>query len=323
MNLPRVVHHIVQTPIILQGSKYKLIPFLLKNIQFPIDEALYIEPFLGSGIVFLNMKPKTALLSDTNPHIIRFFKDLQEETYDWKEWRFTLTKAKHQLSNFASSGKTLTYNKKTRDVSVAEEYFYQKRREFNTNPNSLDFLFLNRACFNNIMRFNQKGEFNTSFKFDKSRGLMNIKDPEGKYIDLVMEEIQYTTNFLYNKDYTFKCQDFRESLKACSPQNFVYLDPPYFLRDTQYFNSFSKEENNELIQFLNEQECNFAYSNWFQDQTQVNPFIQDLQNVSCHKFAHNYIVGNAQRETQQPVIECLLVSESCQRTQKLGIEKWI
>ena len=44
-----------------------------------------------------------------------------------------------------------------------EEVYYQIREEFNREPNSLAFLFLNRACFNGVMRFNRKGKFNVPF----------------------------------------------------------------------------------------------------------------------------------------------------------------
>ena len=38
----------------------------------------WIEPFLGTGVVAFNSKAKSALLSDINPHIIRFYSDLQK-----------------------------------------------------------------------------------------------------------------------------------------------------------------------------------------------------------------------------------------------------
>ena len=37
------------------------------------------------------------------------------------------------------------------------------RERFNLQGSSLDFLFLNRSCFNGVMRFNRHGRFNVPF----------------------------------------------------------------------------------------------------------------------------------------------------------------
>ena len=64
-------------PIKCQGIKTKLVPeikSLLKNIEFE----RWVEPFCGSGVVALNIQPPQALLTDTNIHIIQFYKDIQQ-----------------------------------------------------------------------------------------------------------------------------------------------------------------------------------------------------------------------------------------------------
>jgi DNA adenine methylase len=39
----------------------------------------WIEPFLGTGVVALNSRYKRAILNDTNPHIIIFYKGIQQK----------------------------------------------------------------------------------------------------------------------------------------------------------------------------------------------------------------------------------------------------
>jgi DNA adenine methylase len=44
-----------------------------------------------------------------------------------------------------------------------QDYYLEVRKRFNEFGNPLDFLFLNRSCFNGIMRFNSKGGYNVPF----------------------------------------------------------------------------------------------------------------------------------------------------------------
>ena len=63
-------------PIKSQGIKTKLVPWIRALV--PESEGRWIEPFLGTGVVAFNAGFKRALLSDTNPHIINFYRQLQE-----------------------------------------------------------------------------------------------------------------------------------------------------------------------------------------------------------------------------------------------------
>ena len=56
-------------PIKIQGIKTKLVPIIKQNISIN-DNTLWLEPFMGSGVVGFNMRPKRAIFADINPHII-------------------------------------------------------------------------------------------------------------------------------------------------------------------------------------------------------------------------------------------------------------
>ena len=62
---------IIIPPIKIQGIKSKIVPEIQNNLTWN-KEGKWIEPFLGSGVVLFNIQPNTAVLSDTNPHIINF-----------------------------------------------------------------------------------------------------------------------------------------------------------------------------------------------------------------------------------------------------------
>src|SRR3990167_9463767 len=64
-------------PIKSQGIKTKLVPWIMDIA--PKTNGRWVEPFLGTGVVAFNSGYKKAILNDTNPHIINFYKGLQEK----------------------------------------------------------------------------------------------------------------------------------------------------------------------------------------------------------------------------------------------------
>ncbi|MDR2734481.1 MAG: DNA adenine methylase [Spirochaetota bacterium] len=63
-------------PFKTQGIKSKLVPLIQENVYID-DSTLWIEPFMGSGVVGLNVAPKRAIFADINPHIINFYNKLK------------------------------------------------------------------------------------------------------------------------------------------------------------------------------------------------------------------------------------------------------
>ncbi|MBI3259336.1 MAG: DNA adenine methylase [Ignavibacteriae bacterium] len=81
---------IIIPPIKSQGIKTKLVPWIMDIA--PKVTGKWIEPFLGTGVVAFNAGYKNAILNDTNPHIINFYKGIQQKT-------ITSTMMKHYLVN--------------------------------------------------------------------------------------------------------------------------------------------------------------------------------------------------------------------------------
>ena len=136
----------VVPPIKCQGIKTKLIPALKQIVPSDaLTEGQWIEPFCGSSVVALNLRPLNALLSDTNLHIVRFYEEIRTGEISSALVRSHLEKENESLKK------------------GGQEYYNQVRTRFNEQGSSLDFLFLNRSCFNGVMRFNGKGKFNVPF----------------------------------------------------------------------------------------------------------------------------------------------------------------
>ena len=130
-------------PIKCQGIKTKLIEYI-KNL-LPDFNGIWYEPFMGSGVVGFNILPEKAVFGDTNPHLINFYNDLKNNII-----------TPEKLNKFLQA-------EAVKLLEGADDYYKEVRNRFNKNPDSYDFIFLNRACFNGMMRFNSKGEFNVPF----------------------------------------------------------------------------------------------------------------------------------------------------------------
>ena len=67
---------IIVPPIKCQGIKTKLVDSIKE--KFPKNfRGVWVEPFMGSGVVGFNMQPRKAIFADTNPHLINFYNDIK------------------------------------------------------------------------------------------------------------------------------------------------------------------------------------------------------------------------------------------------------
>lgn len=131
-------------PIKSQGIKTKLVPWIESIV--PRDfKGTWIEPFMGTGAVAFNVAPRLAVLCDTNPHLINFYSAIARGDITPEIVKAYLIKEGASL------------------LEKGEDHYYFIRDRFNAEHSPLDFLFLNRAGFNGMIRFNRKGGFNIPF----------------------------------------------------------------------------------------------------------------------------------------------------------------
>jgi len=276
------IDRIKSPPIKCQGIKTKLTRFIAESVHWT-GRGRWVEPFLGSGAVLFNIRPQRAMVSDSNVHIINVYNEI-------KNGKVT----PQQLSNFLySEGKIL--------LQKGMEYFYHVRERFNNNPNSFDFIFLTRSCFNGVMRFNKKGYFNVPFckKTDRFRQA---------YITKIVNQIAWVQSLIKKHDWEFITRDWKETLANVSRDDFVYADPPYSGRHTDYYNKWSDEENQELIDHLLNIHCGFALSTWYENKYRKNPIFDLISNypLVVKKFDHFYHVGSSETYRNK-MIEALVI----------------
>ncbi len=276
------------TPIKTQGKKTKLLERI--QVQVNTNNMLYVEPFLGSGEVLFNLNPDRAYVSDNNVHIINFYKNIQNGTIDSKKVRDFLEYHGSKLKE------------------IGKDYYYQIRDEFNKNHDSLYFLFLNRSCFNGVMRFNRKGEFNVPFCNKPDRFAKALITKICNQVDSVKQIIDS-----HGENWVFECSDWKDTVDKFSDNvsNIFYFDPPYVARNATYFDEWTQEKNDEFFNIIKSIKGKFVLSNWYENSFRKNDSLINCFNENEFTFDfidHFYYVGGEEKN-RNSICECLVIKK--------------
>lgn len=268
-------------PIKTQGIKTKIVPFIMESVAWD-RSGRWIEPFVGSAVVLLNVNTDRALVGDTNQHIIGFYKAVQQG-------KLTADSVREFLER---EGSIL--------LRDGQEHYYRIRERFNAYHDPHDFLFLNRSCFNGLMRFNKKGRFNTPF----------CRKPERfrpAYITKICNQVGWVAKRMQGKAWEFVCADWTEVLGDARRGDFVYADPPYAGRFTDYFNSWDEDDAAKLEKQLKALPCSFLYSMWSENKYRKNERLhQSFREYEIRTFSHFYHLG-ATENLRNRMTEALIV----------------
>lgn len=267
-------------PIKSQGIKTKLVQWISANVK-EIQYDRWVEPFMGTGVVAFNVRPKKALLCDSNPHLIKFYKALQDKEITSGQVRQFLNE--EGLKLLETDGK----------------HYYTVRERFNEFGSPLDFLFLSRSCFNGMMRFNKKGGFNVPFCKKPNRFAQAL-------VTKITNQVENISQIIEQGDFEFKHQDFNKTLLELKPSDLVYCDPPYIGRHVDYFDSWSEEEEIILNKGLENSECKFLLSTWLSNKYRTNDYVFSVWK-DCYVATkeHFYHVGGKENN-RNAVYEALL-----------------
>jgi len=269
-------------PIKSQGIKTKLVPWIREVVPNNFD-GVWIEPFLGTGVVAFNLAPEQALLCDSNPHLIRFYQAISDG-------EITADIVRSYLNH---EGKLL--------LEKGESHYYEIRERFNDQFQPLDFLFLNRAGFNGMIRFNRKGKFNIPFCRKPQRFAP-------AYVTKIVNQVAYVSDLLKVRDFIFKCQPFEKTIAESTRSDLIYCDPPYIGRHADYYNGWDELSETSLCKLLTAVDCSFILSTWHHNDFRKNEYIESL----WHKFhiltrEHFYHVGGSEKN-RNPMIEAVLAN---------------
>ena len=131
------------------------------------------------------------------------------------------------------------------DVDRQKKFYENIRERFNKEKSPLDFMFLNRCCYNGLIRYNKKGEFNSPFHIGRP-GIRPYK----------LHDILMDWSWVLNKyNVTFEIKSY-EQIKPYK-NDFIYLDPPYANTKGMYYNDF---DNENFFEWLKDVKCGWVLS---------------------------------------------------------------
>lgn len=203
---------VLSSPIRWAGSKKRVLNDMLES--FKRDKENYIEPFLGSGVVMINvlnnnvetLHYKNIYVNDINGNIIDFYKMLK-------------SKPKKLINDLIE----LSDKYNDMDNEDKEKMYYEIRDRFNNfeENKSVYFYFLMKVGFNGVYRENKSGKFNVPFGRKEK---FIVQETSLLTISKLIKNVHF-----YNLSYD-KFLD-KLSKKEILNDSFMYCDPPYIPDD--------------------------------------------------------------------------------------------
>lgn len=250
------------------GGKFRLLD---KIIHLLPERAQLVEPFVGSGVVFLNTEYESYQLSDVNPDLISLYQILKDQG--------------QAFIDYAKKWFTASNNQPHRYYTLREEF----NRAIKPEKRAALFLYLNRHGFNGLCRYNQQGIYNVPF---------------GQYKKPYFPEEEMKIFAEKSQRAVFSCSDFRVSLNNLGKHSAVYADPPYVPLSasasfTQYaatiFGPAEQSELARLAQILSSQGVAVLLSNHDMPITRSLyagasfSSIKVLRSISAQKKGRSYV----------------------------------
>lgn len=247
---------IYKSPLNYTGAKDKLMPVLLE--YFPKDVDTFYDIFAGGLSVTVNCEYKKIVANDIITPLINLYHEFQ----------------KNDLVGFLE-------NVRYHTIIKDKELYLKMREEFNKSKND-PYLFLSlvSSCTNNMMRFNKKFEFNQTF------GNRTINDN-------TITKLKQYHKIINEKDITFTNYEYKKCILSHnpSPNDFVYLDPPYLITEAGYNAYWSWDDEHMLyytLEMLNSSGVRFLMSNVRSHKGIDNPHLDKLKKYDIVDINYDY-----------------------------------
>lgn len=214
----------IQTPFNYTGNKFKLLEQIIPELDY--SKGNFIDMFAGGGSIYTNVldKYKKVLVNDIIKDLIKIHKSISESDEIIEKTNSICSTLKESKKDFLNLRES--YNKKN-------------------SPEKLWALML--SCNSNLIRFNQKGEFNQTW------GKRTWNKNTTKKVNEFKTHIRK-----YKNDIKFISKSFDEINLKESNNYMFYFDPPY---------AYIKDDKGNIG---NKQISEAGYNNFYYKENDIN-----------------------------------------------------
>lgn len=254
---------LLKPPTNYSGSKHDLMLEFIKYFPKKDEVKTFYDVFAGGLSVTMNVEYDNIIANDIISPLIRFYKEIY------------LTAKEGTINEEIKIIESHKIDK------TSKEQYLKLRNEFNQTKDPYLFFALVCSCTNNMMRFNQKMEFNQSF------GNRTINDN-------TIEKLKGYMNRMKNKNiqfYSLNYVDLLTGTLAPTKDDFVYLDPPYFISDTGYSGLWNKNSETKLYDIMEDMDRNgvkFLMSNVIEHKGEVTPYLNRMKKWNIVNVDYDY-----------------------------------
>lgn len=245
------------------GGKRLQLPALLERFQRRTKNIeTFHDIFVGGGSVLLAVlsrpsPPQVVCAYDSNETLIHLYQNVQRDFQAVFDETHRLATTLDNITNNLVNRNPCDEQDAIR--SSRESFYYWIRKQYNAmsqaERNSVRgsalFLFLNKTCFRGLYRVGPNG--------------FNVPYGNYKKVDIIEHDHLRAFSALI-QNVSFRCMDFRDSIRQVKPGDFMYLDPPYapvsetsFVQYTK--DGFTKKDHECLFQTIKDSGVCFLMSN--------------------------------------------------------------
>lgn len=279
---------IIIPPIKSQGIKTKLVPWIntiIRQSGLDLPHTNWIEPFFGTGVVGFNAPVGgNRIVGDSNPHIIRFYNAVLNGEVTPENMRGYLMREGELLSGADEDGYA---------------HYRLVRDRFNEEHSPFDFIFLSRAGFNGMMRFNRRGDWNIPFCKKPNRF-------SPAYITKICNQVAAVRRLMRRYHWEFANQNFIDTIRRAQEGDLIYCDPPYYGRYVDYYNGWTAEDEQALFEALLHTPAHFILSTWHHNQFRGNEMIERYWNQFQVITQEHFYFGGGHIENRHAMVEALV-----------------
>ncbi|ENT8515592.1 DNA adenine methylase [Raoultella ornithinolytica] len=285
----------IKSPIKWAGGKTRVMPQLLKHL--PKADCL-IEPFVGSGTVFMNTEYRRYVLCDSNLALINFFEMLTEHTEELIKSARMLFQDGNFSEDYYACRDGFNFISKNRLIAAGTARKIQWAAMF---------LYLNKHGYNGLYRVNLKGEFNVPY------GKFAAPYFPEKEMRLFAEKANDTKAAFIHCDF----RDYFHGVMRLPRDAVIYCDPPYVPTSktanfTAYGKPFALGDHRDLVALL--VAANRQHGTPAVISNSDTPETREIYSAfNLHAFSVRRSVSAKSRDMAGEVIGVLRVCSGCGR----------